>query len=163
MRDLERFIEKGVPLGERPELTGGGLVRSVGGWTALKALRGSKYRMASDERILGDGDFVEAVLKEANEQMERKYRLAADGFDLNRIAQKVADLVNIPVESVWEKSRRPQVVMARDLISYWANLELGISMTTLAKRFGLSQPAVSMAVRRGEKLVRKNNYSLQIQ
>jgi putative transposase len=158
-----RFIEKGVPLGKRPELTGGGLVRSVGGWTALKALRGSKYRMASDERILGDGDFVEAVLKEANEQMERKYRLAADGFDLNRIAQKVADLVNIPVESVWEKSRRPQVVMARDLISYWANLELGISMTTLAKRFGLSQPAVSMAVRRGEKLVRKNNYSLQIQ
>jgi len=33
------FVEKGVRQGRRPELTGGGLVRSIGGWTALRALR----------------------------------------------------------------------------------------------------------------------------
>jgi REP element-mobilizing transposase RayT len=37
-----RFVEKGVLQGRRPELTGGGLVRSIGGWTALRALRSGK-------------------------------------------------------------------------------------------------------------------------
>ena len=60
----------------------------------------------------------------------------------------------------WERSRRPPVVKARDLICYWANLELGISITALAKKFGLSQPTVSVAVRRGEKLTKENKYTL---
>ena len=155
-----RFIEKGIPLGKRPELTGGGLVRSAGGWMALKALRGSKYRMASDERILGDGDFVEAVLKKANEQLERRYRLVATGFDSDKVAQRVAEVLNLPVEYVWEKSRRPQVVRARDLFCFWASNELGISATDLAKKLGLTQPAVSMAIRRGEKIAREQKFKL---
>ena len=155
-----QFVEKGISLGKRPELTGGGLVRSAGGWSALLGLRAAKLRIASDERILGDGEFVEAVLKTANEQMEKRYQLKAKGFDLDRVAEKVAAIMNIPIEMAWEKSRRPQVVRARDLICYWGNLELGISITTLAKKFGLSQPTVSVAVRRGEKYANKNQYTL---
>lgn len=155
-----QFVEKGIARGKRPELTGGGLVRSAGGWSALLGLRAAKLRIASDERILGDGKFVEAVLKTANEQMEKRYQLKANGFDLDRVAEKVAAIMNIPIEMAWEKSRRPQVVRARDLICYWGNLELGISITTLAKKFGLSQPSVSVAVRRGEKYANKNQYTL---
>ena len=33
------FVKKGVAAGRRPELTGGGLVRSAGGWSALRAMR----------------------------------------------------------------------------------------------------------------------------
>lgn len=155
-----QFVEKGISLGKRPELTGGGLVRSAGGWLALVGLRAAKLRIASDERILGDSDFVEAVLKTANEQLEKRYQLKAKGFDLPQVAEKVAELMNLPVEMVWEKSRRPQVVKARDLICYWANLELGISITALAKQFGRSQSTVSVAVRRGEKLAKENQYTL---
>ncbi len=155
-----QFVEKGISLGKRPELTGGGLVRSAGGWSALLGLRAAKLRIASDERILGDGDFVEAVLKAANEQMEKHYQLKANGFDLAQVAEKVASIMSIPIEMVWEKSRRPQVVKARDLTCYWGNLELGISITALAKQFGLSQPTVSVAVRRGEKLAKENQYIL---
>ena len=32
------YVEKAVAVGRRPELTGGGLIRSVGGWGALKSL-----------------------------------------------------------------------------------------------------------------------------
>ena len=32
------FVEKGITLGKRPDLTGGGIVRSAVGWTAVKAL-----------------------------------------------------------------------------------------------------------------------------
>ena len=155
-----QFVEKGISLGKRPELTGGGLVRSAGGWSALIGLRAAKLRIASDERILGDSDFVEAVLKTANEQLEKRYQLKAMGFDLSQVAKKVAELLNMPVEMVWEKSRRPQVVKARDLTCYWANLELGISITALAKQFRRSQPTISVAVRRGEKLAKESQYML---
>ena len=39
-----RFVKKGILQGRRPELTGGGLLRSVGGWAALSALRGEAVR-----------------------------------------------------------------------------------------------------------------------
>jgi hypothetical protein len=52
-------------MGKRPKLSGGGLVRSVGGWSEVLALMRRKEKVASDSRILGSSDFVEAVLKEA--------------------------------------------------------------------------------------------------
>ena len=135
-------------------------MRSVGGWAALSTLRTEAVRVKGDERILGDSNFVEAVLKEANEQLKRRYRLKAEGFDLDRVAERVAAVINIPIELVWESSRRPRVVDARDLLCYWASKELQMSTTDLAKRLNLTQPAISIAVRRGEKIARMNRYQL---
>jgi len=155
-----QFIEKGISQGRRPELVGGGLVRSIGGWAALKAVRKGYLKVKGDERILGDSNFVQAVLKEADEQLERRYRLKAEGFELEHVVERVAQLLDIPVEAVWEKSRRPKVVAARSLIFYWASKELGMSMTDLAHRFNLTQPAVSIAARRGDQIATENHYSL---
>ena len=80
-RRYREFVKKGVNQGRRTELVGGGLIRSIGGWQAFKALDRTDARLKSDERILGDSDFVEEVLKKAQEQRERKYQLEADGFN----------------------------------------------------------------------------------
>ena len=154
------FVVEGIKHGQRPELTGGGLIRSAGGWAALSALKDEAVRVKGDERILGDTDFVEAVLKEADEQLERRHRLKALGFDLEQVAQRVAAVMDIPEELVWEKSRRPRVVKARDLLCYWASIELLMTKTDLSKRLNLTQPAVSIAVRRGEKIAKENQYKL---
>ncbi len=53
-----QFVADGVEQGRRPDLVGGGLVRSLGGWSEVKALRRSGIRELADERILGSGDFV---------------------------------------------------------------------------------------------------------
>ena len=90
----------------------------MGGWTALSALKGEAVRVKEDERILGNSDFVEEVLKEADEQLERRYRLKAEGFDLDRVAERVATVMNIPIERVWEKNRRLQVAEARSLLCF---------------------------------------------
>ena len=159
-RAYRHFVKKGVSQGRRHELTGGGLVRSLGGWTAFRALRGSSVHIKGDERILGDSDFVEAVLREADEQLERRYRLKAEGFGLEQVAERVAQVMRIPAELVWEMSRRPQVVDSRSLLCFWASKELGMSMTDLAKRLNLTQPAISIAARRGERIARENQYML---
>jgi len=159
-RAYRHFVEKGASQGRRHELTGGGLVRSLGGWTAFRALRGSSMRIKGDERILGDSDFVEVVLREADEQLERRYQLKTRGFDIEQVAERVAHVLDIPIEIVWEKSRRPQVVDSRSLLCFWASKELGMSMTDLAKRLNLTQPAISIAARRGGRIARENQYML---
>ncbi len=67
-----------------PELVGGGLIRSAGGWSAVKAMRRAQAHMKSDEPILGDGEFTQLVLDEAKERLEERYRLQAQGYDLEK-------------------------------------------------------------------------------
>ncbi len=55
-------VQKGISQDRRPELVGGGLIRSAGGWAAVKAMRRAQDRMKGDERILGDGEFTQSVL-----------------------------------------------------------------------------------------------------
>jgi len=43
--------------GRRPDLVGGGLLRSHGGWASLKALRKAGAHQKGDERILGESTF----------------------------------------------------------------------------------------------------------
>ncbi len=46
-------MAKGISEGRRDDLTGGGLIRSHGGWAAVKHMRRAKMFEKSDERILG--------------------------------------------------------------------------------------------------------------
>jgi hypothetical protein len=48
----EQFVREGVSQGRRPELVGGGLIRSLGGWSQVLSLRRKRIKVASDERIL---------------------------------------------------------------------------------------------------------------
>ncbi|MCG2759391.1 MAG: transposase [Desulfobacteraceae bacterium] len=155
------YMKKGIDQGRRPELTGGGLVRSLGGWSMIKKLRlKGQDRIKGDERILGDGEFVTALLSEAKEKLERSYKLKGLGYDLKKISQMVSKIYDIEIEEIYSKGRRKAQVEARDLLCYWAVRELGISCTDLAKRLEMSQPGVGYAVNRGEKIAKERNYQL---
>ena len=159
-RRYHEFVKKGVNQGRRPDLVGGGLIRSIGGWQAFKAFDRADAHLKSDERILGDSEFVEEVLKKAKEQRERRYQLKATGFNIDQVAEKVAARLGIQCKQVWGKGKHPQTVMARSLLCYWAVHELGISATALARRIGITQPAVSQSVKRGEAIAKENGFEL---
>ena len=57
----------GIHHGRRPDLVGGGFLRSIGGWTALKECQRRGDYIKGDERILGGNDFVTQVLKKAGD------------------------------------------------------------------------------------------------
>ena len=78
-------------MGRRPDLIGGGLIRSTGGWQAVCAFRKNKIHLKGDERILGDSDFVLHVLNEQNERMERRFRLREQGYDIEKVIGRVSD------------------------------------------------------------------------
>ncbi len=147
-----RFVEKGIALGKREELVGGGLIRSSGGWASVKVLRRNQRFQKSDERILGDGDFVEQALSVAREQMQRKYRLQEQGVDLEKVAARVCALMGITETELWAAGKERRRVRARSLLCYWASRELGIRQAELSRKLNISASAVTFAVLRGEKL-----------
>lgn len=155
------YVKEGIDQGRRPELVGGGLIRSLGGWDEVKKIRlRGQDRLKGDERILGESDFVLEVLSEANERFNRKYELKCLGYNLEKVEYKVAKIFHINREELYQKGRQKRRAEARSLLFYWAVRELGFSGTFLAERFGMSQPGVVYSVYKGEKIVKENGYKL---
>jgi len=63
-------------------------------------------------------------------------------------------LLGIDPEQVCAYGKQPLTVKAHSLLCYWSVRKLGYSATELSKRLGVSQPSVSISVRRGEKIVK---------
>jgi len=76
------------------------LIRSAGGWSALKALRSKAFRIMGDERILGSSDFVEAVLKRTDEDCEGKTLARAKGLDIDFVVSEVSKYFDIKPEFI---------------------------------------------------------------
>ena len=151
-RSYGAYVAEGVSQGRRSDLVGGGLVRSVGGWSTLKGLRGSGPRIKGDERILGSSDFVERVLKEANEQLEQRLQLDASGPGLDELIGKVAVTFELPVSDLKTSSKHRRIVQARAVLCYLAVRKLWFSCADVARRLNISPNTVSMAVSRGQKI-----------
>jgi len=155
------YMRAGLDQGRRPELVGGGLIHSYGGWTEVKKIRHTGMeRIKGDQRILGDTDFVQTMLKQAQEKYERGYELKSQGIDLDYIAKKAASIFGIVTDDIFTKSRLRQRVDARGLFCFWAVRELNISLSELSRRLKMTPAGVGYAVQRGESIVRTFGYGL---
>jgi putative transposase len=155
------FVAEGVAKGRRPELVGGGLIRSLGGWTAAQALQQDKsLRVKGDERILGESEFVLRVLAMAEEDLKRSEQFRRRGVNLDGIARQAAAAFGLEPDILLHPGQLRAVVAARSVFCYWAVRELGHTATALAKRLGMTQSAVSIAVHRGERIAQKRGLQL---
>ena len=136
-------------------------MRSSGGWGVLKSMQRMRVHLKGDERILGDSDFVESVLKKADEVMERKYRLQALGYDFDKVLDRVAAHFQLKPAEILLPTKQRHRVMARSLLCFWTVRELKLSSIAVADRMGITQPAVSRLAQRGEKLAIENNLLLE--
>lgn len=126
------------------------------GWTSFSEVRKLAREPGNpgrDERILGDGPFVGAALVDAEKQSLKRHELRpALPRDVEELAQKASALFSIKPEEIRLPSKSPGPVKARSLFCFWAVTVLGMTATALARRLGISQPAVSTSVRRGAKI-----------
>ena len=152
-RRYRQFVKKGIDQGRRPELIGGGLVRSAGGWQAVQALREAGVHQKSDERILGDSEFAAEVLARAEEGLHKSYALVAKGIGIEQLMQGVSELTGVTVGALAGAGKKRESVKARSLLCYWAVTEMGMALTDLARRLGIAVSTVSLAVDRGSQFV----------
>ena len=148
-RAYTKFVAKGIDMGSRPDLIGGGLVRSAGGWSALKTMRENAQRIMGDERILGGGAFVADVLKHAQETYERRTLAKADGITVDYITNCVCRELDIQPALIQSKSRQRILSRARSIICWLCINKLEESSRTMAQILGMSPSGVSKALTRG--------------
>lgn len=148
-RDAYRdFVRKGIAQGRRPELTGGGLIRSMGGISALKSLRFSGLTEKGDERILGRGEFVETVLAAAEQNIPRQLPL---NERIDRARQRIIEVCHaegIDEVQLYCGSRRRRVSAVRSRLAAELTREIGLSLTEAARQLGVSISAIRKIMER---------------
>lgn len=102
-----------------------------------------------DERILGSSDFVESVLKQANEEYEKKTLAVAKGLDLDMLISTVSKHFSIEPEIIKSSSKQRSASRARSIICYLAVDKLMISGADFVLKLYLSPSAVSKSTARG--------------
>ena len=128
-----QYVFEGIEKGRRPELVGGGLIRSLGGWSEARKEGKSQKRLKGDERILGDSEFVLKALKDSSERFERKYELKARGCDLDTVAERVGQIFGIEVADLYSPGKYKRLIKPRSVFCYWAVRELGETATSQGK------------------------------
>jgi len=143
-----RYVQEGIEDGRRPELVGGGLIRSLGGWSQAVSLRRSKERVLGDERILGSGAFVERMIEEADEKIA--YQLS--GHERRQQAENhivmMCQKEGITVEELRSGSRRGEVSRIRSELAMWLVEDCGIPLAEAGRQLGVTTSAVSKMIRR---------------
>jgi hypothetical protein len=86
-RVYRRYVAEGINEGPRLEVVGGGLVRCLGRWSAVKSLRRSGERVLTDERILGADDFVGKVLGDAGRRTRHLFSSLLTGRQVQQIIE----------------------------------------------------------------------------
>jgi len=99
-------VQEDVDRGKRPDLVGGGLIRSRGGWAQVISMRRRGDRESADERILGQGHFVERVLQEADETVRNPFLSRKRCQDADRLIQTSCDAAGIRITELSSGSRR---------------------------------------------------------
>ena len=67
----------------------------------------ARIHLKGDERILGDSDFVKEILAEQKERFERRYWLKAQGYDMDRVVEKVAKVFEMEPAEVRKTGNQP--------------------------------------------------------
>jgi hypothetical protein len=72
-----------------------------------------------------------------------------------QLAQQIGERYDIEPIQLMSPVKYPQIVQARSLLCYFAIREWGVTATALANDLGLTQPAISISVKRGEQIAKE--------
>ncbi len=142
-RGYGKYLGEGISKGRRPELVGGGLIRSLGGWSQVLSLRRRGMKVASDTRILGSGEFVEGLLSEAAKREEETLRLRRKIVGLAALMKRIVSGEGLEERELRSGDRGRRVVKARGLFCQLAVRRMGYSGAEVARYLGVTTSAVN--------------------
>jgi REP element-mobilizing transposase RayT len=155
-RAYRQFVWEGWNQGHRPELEGGGIRRSRAGWQRLAALGRGRERWAADERVLGNGEFVEAVLAEHERSaMVRRPQPAEAAQLIRRITERVAVVCAVEPTAIASRTKERPVVAARAVVSYLAVRHAQLPLVLVARQLGVSPSTIMRGARVGKQVIDK--------
>jgi putative transposase len=139
----EQYVREGISRGKRPELVGGGLIRSLGGWSQVLSLRRKGVKVASDERILGRDEFIQRLMSEAEEREKETLRLGREVPGLLNLAKRIMGGEGIEESEFRSGTRKREVVRARRLFCQLAIGRMGYPGAEVARFLGVTTSSVN--------------------
>ena len=131
VEQYEQFVKEGIPQGRRPALGGGGLIRSLGGWSQVLSLRRRGMKVPSDARILGSGEFVERLLADAARREKETLRLSQKVRELTSVARRIIAGEGLEASALRSALRTRAVVRARKLFCQVAVKGMGCGFRSI--------------------------------
>jgi len=153
------FLRDGWTQGERDDLEGGGLRRSL---YALGGTADRKIRINYDARILGSGDFVDKIQSLA-EGRERHQRAVQEAFSIDSLLALAAKTLGVSTPLLRGTDRSRSITKARALFAFAATEWLRRPGTEVQQLLRMTSSAVSAARRRGRKIAEESDFAAQLQ
>ena len=143
----EQYVREGISYGRRPELVGGGLIRTLGGWSQVVSFRRKGIKIASDERILGGNEFIQRLMSEAEKREKETLRLSRKVPDLATLERGIVKGEGIEASELRSGIRKRAVVRVRRIFCQLAIGKMGYSGAEVARFLGVTTSSVNrMAV-----------------
>jgi REP element-mobilizing transposase RayT len=147
-RSYLEYLKQGFNQGKRPELVGGGLTRTLGGWSKASSIRKDHQRPLTDERILGGSEFVEKVIKEADEKIQYQVYGADLKLKIQKVVEKACKKSGINPLELRTGSRRAKISAIRFQIAVQLLKEFGIPLAEIGRQLGITTSSVSKMLSR---------------
>jgi len=140
-----RFVSDGIGMGRRGDFVGGG---GRGKQAIKRDAEGSDHVV--DSRILGDRVFADQLLKDR--RLSERGRVS---ISLSELIERVSGILNVDPTLIRQPSKIRSFTEARGIISYVGIRELGYKGLEVGEELKLGAGGVSVALRRGESILRK--------
>ena len=103
------------------------------------------------------------MLGDAQEKLDSRYILTSQGVNIDQLIELASLQFSLSPETVTGGRKNRDTVKARCIVCFWAVHRLGMTMTAVAKKLGISVSTVSLSVGKGERLAREENIARAVQ
>jgi REP element-mobilizing transposase RayT len=146
------FIAGQIDVGKRPDLTGGGLIRSMGRWSIVKSMRGRPPKelrhQSADPRILGNGDFVDGLLQQTERRARAFFSMDKKIVLAEKELVEMCERQSVSVDLLKSGVRRREIALIRRALAKRMIEELGLTLAETARLLGISTSGVAEILRR---------------
>jgi len=146
IKNYRLFVERGISLGHQSHLVGGGLIRSLGGWSQVKALRRIGDKQVSDERILGSGEFVKQMTAELDFMNKKRITSQEREETVMKIIQAMCRQKGISINALQNGSRMRNISQVRKALAVKLVNEYGLTLAETARLLGVTTSAVAKTI-----------------
>lgn len=145
---ISLLLNEEMGIDREEELSGGGLIRSRGGWSKVQSMRKSGEKRMGDERILGGDDFVKGVLNEAKGRKDVVLPEHERLEQLFKAIEKACETTGVTAKFLCSGSKSGVLPSLRRGLAKKAVYEYGISLAETARQLGVTTNAVSYMLRK---------------
>jgi REP element-mobilizing transposase RayT len=146
-KEYIEFMQQESRLGQQPNLVGGGLIRSAGGWSEVMSLRRRGNRQFSDERILGSGEFAQEIIDEADASVREKVPLSKCHREADELVERTCERHGTSRHALESGGRSKVCSTIRKELALKLVFDMGLSYAESAPLLGISASAICQIIR----------------